>query len=87
MFNHPIVVIQMVSEPDLLSALQLTGNTKLDKLLVRYADRFPASLPKLSDHDPHATPLYDGHTIPLPKKVINRQYALFTASHHSSSKS
>jgi hypothetical protein len=68
--KHFLVVIQHLQnadtmDSDLLSAIQHTGNVKLDKLLQQYADRFPDSLPKLSEDQSHAAPLYDGHTIPL----------------------
>lgn len=69
--KHFLVLIQHlqhddnINTVDLLSAVQHTGNTKLDKLLQQYADRFPDSLPKLPDGGPHTAPVYDGHTIPL----------------------
>jgi RNase H-like domain found in reverse transcriptase/Reverse transcriptase (RNA-dependent DNA polymerase)/Integrase zinc binding domain/Chromo (CHRromatin Organisation MOdifier) domain/Retroviral aspartyl protease len=68
--KHFLVLIQRVKDASnmdthLLATLQQTGNHSLDKLLSDYADRFPDSLPRLSDERPGTTPLYDGHTIPL----------------------
>lgn len=70
--SHFLVTVQQILDAaesldaNLVASMQQTGgNTKLDKLLRDYADRFPESLPKLADDDPNTPPLYDGHTIPL----------------------
>jgi hypothetical protein len=68
--KHFLVLIQHVDDAEsldthLVAALQQTNNAPLDKLLNEYADRFPDSLPKLSDEHPQTVPLYNGHTIPL----------------------
>ena len=68
--KHFLVMIQQLEQTDtmdvdVLSTFQATGNTKLDKLLSQYADRFPDSLPKLSANKPQTSQPYDGHTLPL----------------------